>query len=503
LIYSSCICSPFGGWRLGAFFMNNNNIENYLAQNQNKADKYMQVFVISFFVFGVAIAPIYNTWIFALGIGGLNMILFFGTFLLKNKYLGRMIVSAIFALYMLQFIGQMHGMAELHFFFFINIAILIVYQDWRLMIPYTIIAVGHHSVFFALQLTGTQGIGTYFINYTKVTYFTLVFHFGLAILMAIICGLWAYLFRNASYKMVILQQELNNQKDEIKDNIDFLLAISKGNFSKKINAKDEVSQALLHTKDILKEASAKEQGEKQRTKRLLDISEALRNHQNITSLGKSVVEVLLKSFDFVAMAIYYFQKNTEITKTSENQNLEKDTLNLIAQQGCTKEDVKNTIFVGEGLLGEVALTQQPKYFDFVQENSPILQSGLGKTQSPYTFIIPLCVNDNLVGIMSIASFKSISETERIFLQETSNSIARTFIAVETINQNEQLLKEAQNLTQELRSSEEELRQNLEEVNAIRDAMENVTFELSSQIQDKEQKIDVLEKQIKTLIEVKN
>ncbi len=479
-----------------------NNIENYLAQNQAKADKYIRVFVVLFFVFGVAIAPIYDTWIFALGIGGLNMILFFGTLFLKNKYIGRMIVSAIFALYMLQFIGQMHGMAELHFFFFINIAILIVYQDWRLMIPYTIVAVGHHSIFFALQLQGTEGIGKYFIAYTKVTYFTLVFHFGLAILMAVICGLWAYLFRNASYNMMLLEQKISTQQNDVKDNIEFLLAISKGDFSKNIDPKNDVEYALLNTKETLKEAHNKEQEEKKRTKRLLEISEALRNHQNIHSLGKSVADVFLKTFDFASIAIYHFQKNTENTNIIENEHLTKGILMLISQQGCSKDDIKDVIFVGEGILGEVALAQQPKYFNFVQENSPILQSGLGESKAPHTFIIPLVVNDNLVGTISISAFKAINENERLFLQEMSNSIARTFVAVETINQNEKLLQESQNLTQELRSSEEELRQNLEEVNTIRDAIENVTFELTSQLQDKEDKINNLEKQIKTLMEVK-
>ncbi len=485
----------------------NLDIETYLAQNQAKADKYMQFFVVLFFVFGVAIAPIYQTWLFALGIGSINMILFFvATFLLKNKYFGRMIVSAIFALYMLQFIGQMHGMAELHFFFFINIAILIGYQDWRLMIPYTIIAVGHHSVFFALQIQGIDGLGTYFINYTKVTYVTLIFHFGLAILMAVVCGLWALLFRNASYQIVVmgrkLQQQNNNMQENIQDNMDFLLAISRGDFSKELNPKTDIDYALLKTKNILEEASQQAKIENARTKRLLKISEALRNHHDVSSLGKSVVHSLLNSFSFVCISIYQFKKNENIEIEEENSFLKHGTLHLIAQQGCAK-NIPEMVFVGEGLLGEVALHQKMYYLNVAQENSNILQSGIGQTKSPHTLIMPMCVNENLVAVMSISSFKTISENDITFLQEMSESIARAIVAVETLNQNEKLLLESQNITQELLTTEEELRQNLEEVNAMRDTMEDVTFELTLKLQDKDQKIKNLENQVKTLMEVKS
>jgi hypothetical protein len=144
--------------------IDNNSKKLYNEESQKKADSIIQYFIIVFFLFGLAIAPIYDTWWFGLGIGSINMALFFiAKFLIKNKYLARMIVSLILAIYMLQFIGQSHGMAEFHFFFFTNIALLIIYKDWRLMIPYVVFTVAHHSIFFYFQLLGVKNLGIYFI----------------------------------------------------------------------------------------------------------------------------------------------------------------------------------------------------------------------------------------------------------------------------------------------------------------------------------------------------
>ncbi len=203
-------------------------IESYLAEVQTKADKIVDKFIIGFFVLGLCFAPLHQTWAFSLAVGGLNVLLYILAKFLP-KIWGRQVISLVFSVFMLQFIGQSHGMAEFHFFFFTNIAILIIYQDWRVMIPYTIFAIGHHSTFFYFQLLGNDQLGEYFINYTEVNLTVLVFHFGIAILMAVICAWWAVIFRNQSIEMIRIQgeskeknDELHQTEEELKQNIEEL-----------------------------------------------------------------------------------------------------------------------------------------------------------------------------------------------------------------------------------------------------------------------------------------
>jgi signal transduction histidine kinase len=208
-------------------------LETYLANVQEKADKISDKFIIMFFVLGLCLAPIYQTWIFSIVIGLVTVVLYLmARFALTNKFYARMIISLVYAIFMLQFIGQMHGMAEMHFFFFINIVLLIIYQDWRMMIPYTVLAIGHHSVFAVLQANANNfsflegvNLSSYFIGYSGrtlegetvpyITTFQLFFHFGLATLMAFICGWWAVIFRKNSIQLIEKQLEQQTQNEEL------------------------------------------------------------------------------------------------------------------------------------------------------------------------------------------------------------------------------------------------------------------------------------------------
>lgn len=208
-------------------------LETYLASVQEKADKISDKFVIMFFVLGVCLAPVYDTWIFTIANSVIIAALYLmARFVLINKFVARMIISLVYAIFMLQFIGQMHGMAEIHFFFFTNVALLIIYQDWRIMIPYTVFAIGHHSVLAILQANATSfnlenvNLGNYFIGFQGrtfqgesvpyITTFQLIFHFGLASMMAFICGWWAMIFRENSILLIEKQLEEQSQNEELR-----------------------------------------------------------------------------------------------------------------------------------------------------------------------------------------------------------------------------------------------------------------------------------------------
>ncbi len=208
-------------------------LETYLTNVQGKADKISDKFVIMFFILGFCVAPVYDTWMFtAANTVIIGLLYSIARFVLNNKFRARMIISLVYAIFMLQFIGQMHGMAELHFFFFLNIALLIIYQDWRIMIPYTVFAIGHHSVLAILQANPDVfhleniDLSNYFIGYSgrtmegatvdRITVFQLMFHFGLAAMMAFICGWWAIIFRENSIKLMEKQLEQQAQNEELR-----------------------------------------------------------------------------------------------------------------------------------------------------------------------------------------------------------------------------------------------------------------------------------------------
>jgi PAS domain-containing protein len=110
--------------------------------------------------------------------------------LLPESDLYQYVLSVVLGIFMAQYIYQMHGLFEMHFFAFIGSALLITYQKWKLQIPVTVVVLVHHAVFGYLQNTGLREI-----YFTQLDYFalqTFIIHILLAAVIFFICGLWAY-----------------------------------------------------------------------------------------------------------------------------------------------------------------------------------------------------------------------------------------------------------------------------------------------------------------------
>ena len=151
----------------------------------------MNYFLPGFFVLGAVLANFYGTWGVALGVGGLCLLAFYGTrYILPESDLYQYVLSGVLGVFMAQYIYQMHGLFEMHFFAFIGSAILITYQNWKLQIPILIVVLLHHAVFGYLQNSGYSNV-----YFTQLNYFdlrTFIIHIGLSAVIFFTCGLWSY-----------------------------------------------------------------------------------------------------------------------------------------------------------------------------------------------------------------------------------------------------------------------------------------------------------------------
>jgi len=156
-----------------------------------RSDKIIDYFLPGYFLAGLIFAVFYSTWGIAVGVGGLALLAYYGTrFLLPESDLYQYTLSAILGLFMAQYIYQMHGLFEMHFFAFIGSAILITYQNWKLQIPILIVVGVHHAVFGYLQDNGFDKV--YFTELSYFTFQTFVIHILLSAVIFFTSGLWAY-----------------------------------------------------------------------------------------------------------------------------------------------------------------------------------------------------------------------------------------------------------------------------------------------------------------------
>ena len=180
---------------------------------KDRSDRLMHFFLIGFFCIGLFLATYYDTWFVAIGVGGLSLSAYYSArFALPDSTLYQYVLSSVLAIFMAQFIYQMHGLFEMHFFAFIGSAILITYQNWRLQIPIMAIVLLHHAIFSYLQNTGYESI--YFSQLSSFELSTFIIHILLAAAIFLICGLMAYQlkqYNETQIAQVIAMQRLREE----------------------------------------------------------------------------------------------------------------------------------------------------------------------------------------------------------------------------------------------------------------------------------------------------
>lgn len=262
----------------------NPQLAHTMALHRNvkeRSDRLMNYFLPGFFVIGLLLAFYYDTWLIAIGVGSLCLTAYYSAkLLLPQSNLYQYVLSSVLGIFMAQFIYQMHGLFEMHFFAFIGSALLITYQKWRLQIPIMLIVLVHHAVFSYLQNNGYQEV--YFSQMEYFELSTFAIHILLAAVIFFICGLWAYQMRK--YTEIQLQQILAMQhlqeearlSEERKKNEENLSRANK----KLTQSNRELQQAYLNADQARREAEQANQANQAKSIFLATMSHEIRTPMN-------------------------------------------------------------------------------------------------------------------------------------------------------------------------------------------------------------------------------
>ncbi len=119
--------------------------------------------------------------------------------------------------------------------------------------------------------------------------------------------------------------------------------------------------------------------------------------------------------------------------------------------------------LGEGLLGQCALTKQKILLDNVPPDYIRIGSGLGGAAPRNVLVLPVIFEGQLKGVIELASFEGFSQTHQAFLEQLMESVGIVINTIEANMRTEGLLKQSQSLAQELGSRQEELQQTNQEL----------------------------------------
>lgn len=231
-----------------------NEFNSYVQEIYVKSNSLIEKFLLGYFIFGIGISFFYDTYLTAFVIGGLIITAYYiSKMMFKNSTLNQYVASVGFAIFMAQFIYQMHGMFEMHFFAFIGAAIMITYQNWKNILPLALTITIHHFIFAYLQMSGFEEV-----YFSQVTWDiqTFLFHIGLAIVIFSICGLWANELNNRTRTNTTNLIQMEEMTTKMIDNMQFANELASGNYNASIEAIDQndvLGQSLIRLKAQLQD----------------------------------------------------------------------------------------------------------------------------------------------------------------------------------------------------------------------------------------------------------
>ena len=153
----------------------------------------MHVLLIHLFI-ALSLGFVYQTWLVTLTVSACGLAMYMlSAKLSPQSFFTRCMAGIALQVFVALHIYQMHGMAEMNFFFFTACTAMIAYCDWKAMWPGALLIIGQHIVFALLT---NSGVNMFFFPDPYINFSKLFFHSGIAIVHVVICGMWAGIRQN-------------------------------------------------------------------------------------------------------------------------------------------------------------------------------------------------------------------------------------------------------------------------------------------------------------------
>ncbi len=280
-----------------------------------------------------------------------------------------------------------------------------------------------------------------------------------------------------------MSDAMNLYIENIRKTSEFGVEIGNGNYDSKFEAlgpEDMLGNALLEmranlkkSKELFEDLAKSDEIRNWITKGLADFGDILRqNSDNMDRLAKNVMNELIDYVGANQGAIYILNELDEKNKFFEMKS---------AIAYGREKFLKKNFEIKEGLVGRCAFEKLPVYLTELPDNYIQLTSGLGGAEPNYLLLVPLIIDENVMGVIEVASFKPIEKHQIEFITSLGQTIASTISNVRINEQTRYLLDESKMRGDELSAQEEELRQNMEELQATQEEAARREMEMMNTI----------------------
>jgi HAMP domain-containing protein/signal transduction histidine kinase/AmiR/NasT family two-component response regulator len=250
-----------------------------------------------------------------------------------------------------------------------------------------------------------------------------------------------------------VNQLAGNLTSQVRAIADVSTAVTKGDLTRSINVeaqgevlqlKDNINQMIAN----LKETTQKNTEQDWLKTNLAKFSGMMQGQRNIVSVAQLITSELTPLVD--AQHGGFFMLDTEKANG-------EPILNLIASYGFTNRKNLSTAYrLKESLIGQCAYEKKRILLTNVPDSFIHIQTGLGEAPPRNVVVLPVLFEGETKAVIELASFKSFSTNQLIFLDQLMDSIGVILNMISSSMRTEELLQELKRSNAELEAQAGEL-----------------------------------------------
>jgi len=261
--------------------------------------------------------------------------------------------------------------------------------------------------------------------------------------------------------------------------VDFINQIERGNLDYKYvpaNGEKILSNSLESMRISIKSTSRKEFERSEINRISSDMGLMLQSPKNIECLCEETISFLVDRLEGAVQGAFYI-----VEQNSKGEGIIQLKSSYAYDR---KRYLKGEFKFGQGLVGQAVLEQEPIIRTEIPEDYPTIKSGLlGHLKPKSIFINPLMVDDQVVGVIELASFRKFTALDCAIIEEVSKTIARAVQNVKVNLITYDLLKKSEKMGDELILQKKKLIQNADDLVKTQAELKRSNIKLEEQIKE--------------------
>jgi HAMP domain-containing protein/signal transduction histidine kinase/CheY-like chemotaxis protein len=256
-----------------------------------------------------------------------------------------------------------------------------------------------------------------------------------------VSGTWRHLTENVN-------QLAGNLTTQVRAIAEVSTAVTRGDLTRSITVgaqgevaelKDNINQMIANLRSTT-EINAQQDWLKSNLARIGGRMQGQRDLQAVTQMIMSEVTPVVQA---VQGAFFLAEQHDD-----------RPMLRLAASYGSSRKDVRFDL--GEGFVGQAAFDKRALRVREVPPEYLPVRGGLGEAAPADVFVLPVLFEEQVLGVIELASFREFSEVHTGFLEQLVETIGVVLNTIIANVRTEELLEQSQRLAQELQVQSVEL-----------------------------------------------